>query len=326
LTTAAEFIAGFEGYAGRAYWDVNHWRLGYGSDTEGPEQNIVVEGMETTKARALQNLMLRIPQFEREAIYGRTGMGADTWEKLTDNQKIAVTSLVYNYGRLPVVITPRDPEKTAEAIRALQTANGGVNRQRRLKEAAFYLTGAATAPQPATPAPVPTVPAQPAPLPVPPVPTAPAGLPPISATSAGRRAAEQAYIAAMLDQLLAERTAIDEEIADFQSMAATLGARNPAPTSALPNPPDIPPAVPPQGKQTVLGITNWQTAFAGAIAAIAGLAKVVPALQPYSDILTSIGLVAAGAVGVAAKDRNVTGGSVPQTQEAASRATSQPIK
>jgi hypothetical protein len=77
MTTTAEFIAGFEGYAGRAYWDVNAYRLGYGSDTEGPDQIPVTEGMETTKARALQNLALRIPQFQEEAVHGKTGMGRD---------------------------------------------------------------------------------------------------------------------------------------------------------------------------------------------------------------------------------------------------------
>ena len=78
---------------GRAYWDVNAWRLGYGSDTEGPDQVHVTEGMETTKARALQNLALRIPQFQTEAVYGKTGMGRDTWDKLTDNQKSAVSRI-----------------------------------------------------------------------------------------------------------------------------------------------------------------------------------------------------------------------------------------
>jgi hypothetical protein len=68
MTTAAEFIAGFEGFSKRAYWDVNAYRLGYGSDTEGPEQTRVTEGMETTKERALQNLSARIPQFAHDAI------------------------------------------------------------------------------------------------------------------------------------------------------------------------------------------------------------------------------------------------------------------
>ncbi len=138
MTTTAEYIAGWEGYAQTAYWDVNHWRLGYGSDTEGPEQIEVTQGMTTTRARALENLAFRIPAFQSTAI---KAMGADTWAKLTENQKTAITSLVYNYGRLPIIVYPSDPEKTSLAIAHLQTANGGVNRKRRIGEAQYYLTG-----------------------------------------------------------------------------------------------------------------------------------------------------------------------------------------
>jgi GH24 family phage-related lysozyme (muramidase) len=144
--TAADFIARWEGFSSVAYWDVNHWRLGYGSDTEGPEQVNVVQGMTTTKERALQNLALRIPKFEQTAV---RAVGADAWEKLADNQRTALLSLVYNYGRLPDsvarAILTGNPDNVAGAIRTLQAANGGVNRKRRLGEAQFYLTGSEAA-------------------------------------------------------------------------------------------------------------------------------------------------------------------------------------
>src|ERR1019366_8291940 len=140
--TPAQFIARWEGFASAAYWDVNHYRIGYGSDTEGPEQVSVVQGMSTTKERALQNLALRIPQFEKTAV---RAVGADAWEKLADNQRTALLSLVYNYGRLPNSVARSiltgDPANVAASIRTLQGANGGVNRKRRLGEAQFYLTG-----------------------------------------------------------------------------------------------------------------------------------------------------------------------------------------
>lgn len=138
MTTAAEYIAGWEGYSGVAYWDVNHWRIGFGSDTEGPERINVTQGMTTTKPRATQNLALRIPEFQ--AIASRA-MGSDVWTQLTANQKIAITSLVYNYGRLPIKVTIADPEKTAASIAARQFDNDSVNQRRRLGEAAFFLTG-----------------------------------------------------------------------------------------------------------------------------------------------------------------------------------------
>ena len=142
--STAEFIAGFEGFSAVAYWDVNHWRLGFGSDTEGPDEVTVVQGMTTTRERALQNLAKRIPQFQSVA---KNAMGISVWNGLDENQKTAITSLVYNYGHLPILVRLNDPAKTAVAIRALGSANGGVNRKRRCKEADLYLTAvpAATA-------------------------------------------------------------------------------------------------------------------------------------------------------------------------------------
>ena len=133
--TAVEFIANFEGFQPKAYWDVNHWRVGFGSDTEGPEQANVTRQTRTTRARALQNLAARIHRFEAEAI---KEIGPRSWGNLTDNQRTALTDLVYNYGHLPVRVST-DPKKTATAIRALQGANEGINRKRRIAEAALYL-------------------------------------------------------------------------------------------------------------------------------------------------------------------------------------------
>lgn len=127
---------------------MNHWRVGYGSDTEGPEQFEVTQATTTTKERARQNLMLRIPQFQ--AIAKRRSMHPGTWAVLNNNQKAALTSLVYNYGHLPrsVPVDPAAPEATAAAIRALQTHNGGINRKRRIKEAAVYLSPVTGLPKP----------------------------------------------------------------------------------------------------------------------------------------------------------------------------------
>ena len=268
MTTTAEFIAGFEGYAGRAYWDVNAFRIGYGSDTEGPEQIHVTEGMETTKARALQNLALRIPQFQQEAIYGHTGMGRDVWEKLTANQRTAITSLVYNYGRLPVLVTPNDQERTAAAIRALQNANGGVNRKRRLAEAAFYLTADVQAPQPGAPAPAPQVPTPPARPTVPPMPAPPAGestgLPPISAQAAGRITAVLDNLGAMRDAYLADIAAAQKEVAIIETTIADFGKLQGAkivPPPILQIPAAKPAAVEPKGTSIMETVSPQITAM-----------------------------------------------------------------
>lgn len=64
------------------------------------------------------------------------------WAALNDNQKAVLTSLVYNYGHLPesVRVAIGDQKVAAAAISALQSANGGINRKRRIKEATVYLT------------------------------------------------------------------------------------------------------------------------------------------------------------------------------------------
>ena len=132
--TAAEFIAQWEGFRAKAYWDVNHWRVGYGSDTEGPDQANVTRQTTTTRARALANLAVRIHRYEAVAIQK---LGPETWGALSDNQRTALTDMVYNYGHLPIKVSA-DPKATAAAIRARGSDNGGVNRKRRLAEANLY--------------------------------------------------------------------------------------------------------------------------------------------------------------------------------------------
>jgi hypothetical protein len=68
----------------------------------------------------------------------------------------------------------------------------------------------------------------------------------------------------------------------------------------------------------MFGMTNWKTNLAGGAAAAAAFATQVPSLHQYADTL---GLIAAALVGFAAKDANVTGGTVPQTTEAMVRVT-----
>lgn len=178
-------------------------------------------------------------------------------------------------------------------------------------------------PQPAPPVAVPAAPTPKVPTPTTPPSAAPAGLPPISASSAGRRAAEQSYIAEMLNQLLAEQAQIAEEIAAFQQMAAGLGKLNPAPTTQLSFSPVLPPptAEPAattitqtQGMQAMLG-TNWITTLfgSGSIASVVATLGVDAYYKQMPDAQTmSIlgGLLSTGFGLIKAKDGNVTGGTV----------------
>lgn len=94
---AANIIAGFEGYISKATWDVNAYRLGFGSDTitlNDGSHRIVRQGDVTTKENAIKDLARRIPEFEG---YIRNIVG-DSYDKLSSNAKLALISLTYNYG------------------------------------------------------------------------------------------------------------------------------------------------------------------------------------------------------------------------------------
>jgi GH24 family phage-related lysozyme (muramidase) len=135
---AASFIQYWEGFEPVATWDVNAYRLGFGSDTEGPNQVRVVKGMTTTRERALANLEARIPQFVSIAQKQLGGL----WDKLGLATRVAVVDMCYNYGALPasVLVAFVDNGQTvADAIRNHDNDNSGVNRDRRAAEAGLII-------------------------------------------------------------------------------------------------------------------------------------------------------------------------------------------
>jgi hypothetical protein len=152
---AANVIEQFEGYLPVAKWDVNAYRLGYGSDTEGPDQVKVTKGMHTTRERAFQNLEARIPQFEGVIIHQ---VGAVAWGALPPAAQANLLSMAYNYGDLPngverAVIAGSSLAIIASAVEAHAGDNDGVNRARRLTEAKGIASAKFPAQTPAEPAP-----------------------------------------------------------------------------------------------------------------------------------------------------------------------------
>lgn len=94
---AAKLLRHFEDFRSKAYWDVNAWRVGYGSDTttdsNGNKQK-VTEDTVTTREDAERDLARRIAEFQKEAA-DRIG---DAWYRLSDRARASITSVVYNYG------------------------------------------------------------------------------------------------------------------------------------------------------------------------------------------------------------------------------------
>ena len=108
----AELLKKYEGFNRTAVWDVNAYRIGYGSDTitsANGQYRKVKKGDQTTEDLAGKDLQRRIKEFEQKLI---KQVGANYWEPLNYQVKAALISLAYNYGGFIPSLT-----KTIEAIK-----------------------------------------------------------------------------------------------------------------------------------------------------------------------------------------------------------------
>lgn len=139
LEKSVQLLKGFESFRSTPYWDVNAYRVGYGSDTvtldDGSIQK-VVQGMTVTQEGALRDLVRRIGEFQDTV---KRQVGSDRFSAFSADQQAALTSIAYNYGSLPKRIIDAvkygTNEEIAKAVRGLAGDNGGVNRNRRNAEA-----------------------------------------------------------------------------------------------------------------------------------------------------------------------------------------------
>jgi GH24 family phage-related lysozyme (muramidase) len=146
-TDAASLIRASEGFRTQPYWDVNAYRIGYGSDTITKADGSIVKvapGMTVTREDAERDLARRI---NTEFVPGIIkSVGQEAWAKLPASAQAALASVAYNYGSLPFrvanAVVMGNPEEIARQVEALQTDNDGVNKDRRLHEAAI-IRGAA---------------------------------------------------------------------------------------------------------------------------------------------------------------------------------------
>ena len=140
---ASSLLREFEGYRSTPYWDVNAYRSGYGSDTMTTADGTVMpirQGMDVSRDDAERDLARRTQQeFMPRA---RSAVGEGRWANLSPQQQAALISITYNYGSLPgsvaSAIASGDMAGATRAIEGLQGQNGGVNRDRRLREAAIF--------------------------------------------------------------------------------------------------------------------------------------------------------------------------------------------
>lgn len=140
-SAAAEMIRGFEGFITNAKWDVNAFRVGFGSDTVTRANGMiekVTEDTVVTLADAERDLSRRLLEFQSGI---QDAIGVDTWNALNEAQKAALSSIAYNYGSLPSSIVKAiegngGPQAVAQAIARLSSNPG-----RRQQEAQAFLSG-----------------------------------------------------------------------------------------------------------------------------------------------------------------------------------------
>lgn len=151
-TSAVELLRDFEGFREGTYWDVNHHRTGYGSDTittASGQIKKVQKGDRVSKADAERDLARRVNDLTQTAS-AKSGPG---WNQLPEGAKAAIVSVAYNYGDASPRLAPLweaagegNADKVASLIESFAGDNDGVNRGRRQKEAEAARSGVATNP------------------------------------------------------------------------------------------------------------------------------------------------------------------------------------
>ena len=105
VTLSSKFVGKNEGFAQKATWDVNAYRLGFGSDkiigADGKIRDVVVGDVTSVDAA------LKMLQYELSVSYksrlvgtGATKISEATFNSLNNKQKAALISYVYNVGSL----------------------------------------------------------------------------------------------------------------------------------------------------------------------------------------------------------------------------------
>ncbi|WP_245872481.1 lysozyme [Avibacterium endocarditidis] len=149
MEQASGLLKTFEGYSSKAYWDVNAYRTGYGSDTITKADGTIVRVTKdtiVTREDAERDLARRTQEFANIA---KREVSPETWNALSPQAQAVLTSYAYNYGTLrktKSVITAAqksaatgDMTALADAIRNRQNDNKGSNARRRNQEADYIL-------------------------------------------------------------------------------------------------------------------------------------------------------------------------------------------
>lgn len=149
LESSVALLKNFEGFRATPAWDVNAFRVGFGSDTitlsDGTIKKVVDGMAAVSPADALRDLVRRIGDFQ-STIKGQ--VGEERFESFSPQQQAVLTSIAYNYGQLPEriieAVKSGSATQIADAIRTLAGDNGGINAGRRGTEASLFEGGGST--------------------------------------------------------------------------------------------------------------------------------------------------------------------------------------
>lgn len=141
LQTSMAEVRQEEGFAEKAYWDVNAWRAGYGSDTiTNPDGSVerVTQDTVVDKAAAERDLLRRTENEFLPSV--RRAVGEATYNTLSPEQAGVLAGISYNYGtgvwskdygrEIVSAVQSGDDAVTAALISGLGSHNGGIRQQR----------------------------------------------------------------------------------------------------------------------------------------------------------------------------------------------------
>jgi len=131
-----QLLMKYEGFTPTAKWDVNAYRLGFGTDKILRDGKIetVNQNSTVTREEALATLDYEIKTTYAPIIAQQ--LGSENWEKLNDKQKASLVSLGYNAGpyfvsqkeygkRIKNAISNNDMNAASDAIASGPTSGGG---------------------------------------------------------------------------------------------------------------------------------------------------------------------------------------------------------
>jgi GH24 family phage-related lysozyme (muramidase) len=149
-SSATALIAKFEGFLDHAKWDRNAYRAGFGSDTTTDpvtgKVSRVTPQTKVSRAQAEADLNRRVNSEFMPRVAAAVG-GA--WSRFSQSTRDVLTSVAYNYGKLPANVLAAakagNVDAIGAAIRAHAADNGGINAQRRYTEASALTAARAAA-------------------------------------------------------------------------------------------------------------------------------------------------------------------------------------